>query len=138
MPYVIQSDLEGMVPAEYLDQALNDTGEEGGEDSGWEKVYEAVQDDIDGRLSVSFAVPLADPVPPLVHQAAKILASWYCYARRGVTGDSNPWQEQATSWRKRLDTIGTTGKGLYEEEAVSGSAVVSDSKLHDASGRLMV
>jgi len=139
MAYVVQSDLEGMIPSDFLVQALNDSGEEGGDAAGWEKVAQAVQDQLDALLSVSYSVPLAEPYPALVKQAAKVLAASLCYKRRGKTGDGNPWETEAGNWLKRFEKIGNGSEPLMPDQAIGGGSVISeDSKLHNSNGELMI
>ena len=145
MSYVVQTDIEAMIPSDFLVQALNDSGEEGGESAGWVKVAQAVDDQINALLSVGYTVPLVSPCPTLIKEAAKVLAASLCYKRRGKTGDGNPWGTSEANWIKRLEKIGK-GEELVPEllaqklgASPSGGAVISeDSKLYNSAGGLMV
>ncbi|MBU4460298.1 MAG: DUF1320 domain-containing protein, partial [Verrucomicrobia bacterium] len=75
MPYVTKADLEGLIPPQFITEALDDDGD-GVEDAGlWDKVAAQAGEAVDALLGQRFEVPFAAPVPPLVSQAAKIFAA---------------------------------------------------------------
>lgn len=142
MAYVEQTDLEGLIPAEYLSEGLDDTGDENADTSAvWAQIAQSVQDEIDGRVGGRYAVPFSTPAPAAIKAAAKILALWMVYKRRGVSGDSNPWESQAQSWLKKLDGIGAGDIPLTPDTVSAkpqGSVIVEDSKSYRESQLLMV
>lgn len=107
MPYVIQSDLDGKIPAQLLLQALDDNGDGLADDGVWDKIVVDVESAINSRLEGNYAIPLAAPVPAIISEAAKVLAAEAIYLRRGLAGQQNPWVEQADAMRKRLEEIGS-------------------------------
>lgn len=139
MSYAEKSDVEALIPAEFLDQALNDENEDGGADAGWVKVASAVDRQINALLSVSFSVPLSSPYPTLITQAATILAASLCYKRRGKTGENNPWESQEESWLERLAKIGKGEETLTPTSSIGGGSVISEeSKVTNSNNNLMV
>ena len=120
MSYIQKSDLDGKVPASMLLQALDDNND-GVEDDGiWDSVVRGVQDAIDGFLEANFTVPLEEPLPAIVREAAKILTAEAVYMRRGLSGDQNPWIKQADAMRTRLEAIGSGEKQLTPEQDPQG------------------
>ena len=106
MAYVTQDDMIGMVPEEELVRALDDDGDGVADNDVWLALSDQVSGDIDGRLSALYAVPFSVSVPALVTLAARILAAYLLYARRGIADDANPWKPQADAIRARLDRVG--------------------------------
>ena len=141
MSYVEQADIEALIPADFLKQALDDDGD-GEADSGvWDKVVAAVQDEIDGALGQKYAVPFADPYPAVVKAAAKVLTLWSVYQRRGFHGDANPWETEAKRQRDKLDKIGSGKDALTPDnlgKKPGGIVITEPSKLFDRGGNLMV
>jgi phage gp36-like protein len=107
MAYILQSDLDGKIPAQLLLQALDDNGDGLADDGVWDKIVLDVESAINSRLEGNYAIPLAAPIPAIISEAAKILAAEAVYLRRGLTGDQNPWVKQADAMRKRLEDIGS-------------------------------
>jgi phage gp36-like protein len=140
MPYVEQTEIEALIPADFLKQALDDDGD-GEVDAGvWDKIVVAVQDEIDAALSPTYDVPFADPPAP-VKAAAKVLALWSLYQRRGFSGAANPWETQATRQRDKLDSIGKGDIALTDDNTgfTEGGVVITEpAKTFDSSGRMMV
>jgi phage gp36-like protein len=124
MSYISQSDLKGKVPDQLLLQALDDNGDGLEDDGAWDQLVVDVESAINSRLEGNYAIPLADPLPAIVSEAAKILAAEAVYQRRGLSGDQNPWVKQADAMRKRLEEIGSGDKPLKPDTAPQGPAGV--------------
>ena len=107
MAYIVQTDLKGKVPAQLLLQALDDNGDGVADDGVWDEIIVDVESAINSRLEGNYAIPLAEPIPAIISEAAKILAAEAVYLRRSLTGDQNPWVKQADAMRKRLEDIGS-------------------------------
>lgn len=141
MAYVEQTDIEALIPSDFLTQSLDDDSD-GVADSGvWDKVVEAVGDEIDGALGQKYAVPFGEPCPSVVKAAAKVLALWSLYQRRGFAGERNPWEAEAKRLRDKLDRIGRGEDALTPDnlgKMPGGVVIAEDSKTYDANGNLMV
>jgi len=139
--YITQTKLYAAVPRQLVEQALNDDGV-GGEDTGaWADVADAVQSAIDGPLSQRYAVPFAGTLPPLVAQAALVLAAELIYLRRGISGTNNPWTAKADGIRTDLADVAAGKKPLgaqWDREKPSISTIEETSKTYATSGRLMI
>ena len=139
--YITKQKLYAVVPRQLVEQALNDDGV-GGEDPGaWESVAEAVQTAIDGPLSQRYAVPFAGTLPPLVAQAAIVLAAEMIYQRRGIHGATNPWTARADAIRADLAAVASGEKPLgpqWDRESPSISTITETAKTYAQSGRLMI
>ena len=141
MAYFLRSELEAKVPHLLVVQALDDD-QDGEEDPGnWDALVAEVGRQIDGRLEGRFAVPLAEPHPAVVREAAVIFAAEAVYLRRGFGGEQNPWLSQANASRARLEKIGRGDLPLTyqaQPEQSSGAVIGEPARMHDASGRMMV
>jgi phage gp36-like protein len=139
--YITKEKLYAVIPRQLVGQALNDDGV-GGEDAGaWESVAEAVQTAIDGPLSQRYAVPFSGTLPPLVTQAALVLAAETIYLRRGISGDNNPWTARANAIREDLAAVASGEKPLgpqWDRESPSVSTITETAKTYAESGRLMI
>ncbi len=141
MAYVEQTDLKGMIPDEYLDEAMDDTTPAGADSGVWTAVSAAVDDEINGRLAAAYSVPVAVPLPDVIKVAAKILALYLLYKRRGIAAEQNPWSKDAEHWQKRLDDIGQGKTPLTfstPKSAEQATLIEEASKTHSAGGHLMV
>lgn len=103
--YVLMSEMNGLIPTAFLVQALDDDADGSADATAWDAVVAQVHKQIDGPLGVRFTVPLSNPLPPIVAEAAPIFAAELLYNRRGLADDKNPWTTQATALRKKLDAI---------------------------------
>ncbi len=132
MAYFVRSELETKISRKAIDGALS----EGGPDtdgSKWAALVAGVSRQIDGRLEGRYTVPLADPLPAIVREAAVILAAEAIYMLRGFAGDQNPWVKQADDMRARFDKIGRGDLPLTNEAQPvqsSGSVIAEPSRLH--------
>ena len=106
MSYVTQTQITAALPPERLRDALDDD-RDGVADAGLlDQVIARASQAVDGYLASRFAVPFTAPVPPVVGEATAVFTLELLYARRLVTGESNPWKAQADTWRERLQRIG--------------------------------
>jgi phage gp36-like protein len=138
VPYVLQSEIEARLPADFLREALDDNND-GEADAGvWDKVAAAVAAEIDGILGQRFQVPFAT-VPAVVKAAANVLALEMLYARRGTAADANPWTKQASDHRAKLNAIADGEQPLQpgtSRPAPSVSAITEAAKTTSSHGHL--
>lgn len=138
--YVTQDQLKGLIPDEFLLQALDDDADGVADPGVWDSIVAAVSTEIDGMLAMKYPLPFPEPIPAVVKAAALTLTLWSLYTRRGITDVKNPWDTQAKSVRARLVAI---GKGIdpltpTSIDAQQSVAITEDSRLHSESGRPMV
>ncbi len=100
--YCDLSDIQAIIPPDFLTQALDDDGD-GIADAGALVIAGACRE-VDAILGVRYTVPL-DPVPPVATHAAVTLAAEACYLRRGAAGDKNPYHAAAAAVRQQLRDI---------------------------------
>ncbi len=136
MPYTTRAQIETVIPASILVDALDDD-RDGSEDSGvFTAIVEGASTDVDSYLAARYAVPFeadeeADPpvvIPAAVQSAALAFICERIYDRRPGAADKNPWKERADAWRKRLGLIGENKLPLdaAKEAAFTPGAVVTD------------
>ena len=103
--YCTESDLAGLIPPDFLLQALDDNGD-GIEDTGlFNKIEQLAEDAIDSYIGLRYSLPLMPPYPDVVVNAARVFTAELLYKRRGVTDDKNPWSAQAGQTRTLLKAI---------------------------------
>ena len=138
MAYVAQSDLVGLVPQDYLTAAQDDAND--GETAAvWASLAEAVDQDINGRLAATFSTPLST-VPDAIKSAAKAIACFFLFKRRGAPDDQNPWTALAKFWQDKLDRIGSGQEPLSHDQTRASDpavAITEDARTHSAAGSLM-
>lgn len=103
MAYVAEDDVIPDLPAQFLQQALQD----GADAVTFELVATRASEAVDALLAARYVVPLdeASDAITVAKEAARIFALETLYKRRGYFGDVNPWTELAKDWRKRLSDI---------------------------------
>jgi phage gp36-like protein len=139
MSYIAQSDIEGLIPAEFLVQALDDNGD-GQPDAGvWDKVALIVQEAIDGAVGAVYRVPFAAPLPSIIQACARALACDTLYKRRGIADALNPWAKPAADARAALKRLADGDDFLPGLTRTSPAPVLisEPAKTTSASGRLM-
>jgi hypothetical protein len=137
---VSQSDLAAIIPPAYILGALDDDGD-GIADAGlWDTVCLAADRMINSRLAPRFSVPL-NPAPDIIIEAKKVFLAEMIYLRRGVSGEQNPWTDQAAALRKRLERIASGDEELTAGSASArpGGALISEpSKLYQPNGQMLL
>jgi len=108
--YTTLDQVQALIPGEFLTQSLDDNGD--GVIDAWDSVSAAVDTRINGILGTRYAVPFS-PVPPVVADAALMLACEMCYGRRGVSAKENPFAAQAEQTRKLLAEIAAGDMALF-------------------------
>ncbi len=132
------SEMNGLIPVAFLVQALDDDQDGTADATAWTDVLNQVHKLIDGPLSVRYATPFANPLPPIVTEAAPILAAELLYKRRGMGDDQNPWVKQATAVRTKLEKIAAGDLPLFpttKRVQPSASAVTEPAKASSRRGR---
>ncbi|PTY03900.1 hypothetical protein DB346_02990 [Verrucomicrobia bacterium LW23] len=140
MPYITQSDMEGMIPADYLLQGVDDNRDGAGDAGAWDKVYISAEERVHTPLNQRYTVPIAiSPVPDILKRAAKVFAAELLYLRRGFAGDQNPWTKQAEKLDEKLSAIGRGEEPLVPEvkrELPSGGIIAQPSKTYSSTGSM--
>lgn len=89
MSYLVQSDLEGLVPPSWLTEGLDDAGE--GTVTAFVAVKQLTERAIDGKLSGRYSVPLTlegnDGLTACISEIAVCLAVEAIYIRRQIALD---------------------------------------------------
>jgi phage gp36-like protein len=137
--YVTLSAIKGALPDEITAQLLDDDSSGAPDSTSWAAVVAAVRNEVDGKIGQRFALPLPDPVPPSVLNAAFVLAAELIYQRRGFFGDSNPYAKRAADVRTWLDAIATGAQPLtpdIQRKKPSASAITECARTFSPSGRL--
>lgn len=107
MSYCVAADIEGLIPPEWLTEALDDAGT--GERTALADVLQAADDEIDAKLAGRYALPLdlsntINGIAAKLRHMARYLAAEIAYGRRGLH-ERFPWKEQMKQVRKALDAI---------------------------------
>lgn len=135
--YVLMSEMNGLIPAAFLVQALDDNSDGAADAAAWTDVLRQVHRAIDGPLGSKFAVPFNNPLPPIVLEAAPIFAAELLYKRRGTADDANPWVGQANKLREKINKIAAGELPLTPDikKANASIAVVSETSKLSRRGR---
>jgi hypothetical protein len=110
MSYAVQSDLTGLIPPEWVAEALDDNAD-GGADTGlFTEILTRAEKDINGILSTSYAVPIASPESyPFLNTVATYEIARLFYARRGYQGKEGFPHYDA--WKSAWDKLNRIGAG---------------------------
>jgi hypothetical protein len=97
-PYIQLTDLLGDLAQEFVDEALIDNPGDDPNTNWASDVYPSVQARLDAALlAVGIALPLIEPYPDAVINAAKRVAIAMLYSRRGYQGEQNPYEKLAST-----------------------------------------
>lgn len=137
MPYVTQAQLETEIPPQHLADAVDDDAEGGADSDRIDTILQKASDAVDAYLGTIYPTPFADPAPATAREAAFVFAGEMVYARRGVSGDDNPFTKRADAWRKQLTLIGKGDLPLDANipKAFSPGAAITEPATIDASTR---
>lgn len=103
--YITYPQIYAEIPQQKVNDALDDDGD-GQADAGLlDAIIANACSAVDGKLGGRFATPFTAPVPAIVVQAALIFACEKIYGRREMTGQKNPYTDQANKIRDMLDLI---------------------------------
>lgn len=116
-PYIALSDLIGMIPAQFLAEALDDAGTGSANPEVWARIAQDTQNEIDGVLGKLYPVPFSVPLPAFIVSAAQLLAADRIYKRRGT--EKNPYAADAASIRKEMAQIGEPTKVIFDQLGLS-------------------
>jgi phage gp36-like protein len=136
MPYISTiEDLKGLIPEEFLVQALDDNGD-GAEDTGLLAAIVAdAEREIHGYCRQRYVTPFSAPVPDLIVDAAKILTAYRLYVRRGRGGEANPLRDDASRIRRKLQAVAEGDEQLTADQVPQNSPAVvieEESRIHTA------
>ena len=105
MAYTTQTDIETLIPAAHLSDALDDN-RDGAADAGLlDSLIATAANAVDAYLGGIFTVPFTTP-PAAVKEAALVFACEMIFARRLALDEKNPFSSRANFWRDRLEKIG--------------------------------
>ena len=107
--YVQQSDLSGLIPAEFFTQALDDVNAGVTDNAIFTQIATDASGVIDGLLGTRVSVPFQPDengaYPPFVFNACKKLVAEQLYKRRGVTDDKNPFTKECDMLRDLMNKM---------------------------------
>ncbi|MBI5770858.1 MAG: DUF1320 family protein [Verrucomicrobia bacterium] len=139
--YIIMATLTAEMPPQFVAQALDDDGD-GAADAGlFDQLVANAQTEIDGILGQRFEVPFSNPIPSVVVDACTKLVAEKLYARRGFSGDKNPWEKKAAEVRAELKAIAKGERPLTPTIArakPSATAITEPAKTASARSRAAV
>ncbi len=104
MPYLMLSDLSGMIPGQFLIEALDDDGDGAADSAVVDQVLADAGAEVDGKVGGRYKTPFTMPYPAKVVLAAKFFAIRALYTRRGKA-DANPYKKQADDMDTELAAI---------------------------------
>src|SRR4051794_14371376 len=126
-PYILIGDLEGMIPGSFLIESLDDNQDGAADPAVINLVLNQASDGVDAILGVRFSVPLENPLPATVIQAAKAFAAELLYQRRGKTPEQTPFTGLADKSRAFLGKIAAGDLPLspvVEKAKASGAVII--------------
>jgi phage gp36-like protein len=134
MPYTSQEKIQAAIPASVLTDMLDDD-RDGQPDPGLlDQIIATASAQVDGYLAAQYTVPLADPAPALVQQAAYVFACETLYDRRGFN-ENNPFRTRANAMRDVLREV-AAGKIVLSADSntrKSPGAVIAETLRIDGS-----
>jgi phage gp36-like protein len=134
MAYVDLTFLKAALPTNDLTQALDDNGDGAIDNDVWTAIQTKVQTEIDGTLGQRYATPFPDAaIPPVVKQAAYVLAIEAIYDRRNLLNEKSPERINAKNIRAKLSAIADGKEPLtpgVERARPSGSVIAEPSRTH--------
>lgn len=123
-PYVLMGDMTGLIPADFLTQALDDDSDGVADSVVWDGIVTRVGLEIDGYLGGRYATPFESPLPSFVRSMAPVLAAYELYRRRGKSDEENPFSGDKKRYAKLLEEIGTGKKSLEVGSAPASAPAV--------------
>ena len=138
--YFSRAELAGLVPAQFILQALDDNGDGVEDDGAFDILCQHACDDVDALCSPLFTVPFADPFPVLVKQAAHTFAAALLYRRRGIEDQKNPFAKDARELAAKITRIVQKAEPVPKDFPVSVptvSAITEKSKTFSTGGWLL-
>lgn len=134
-PYILIGDLEGLVPGDFLIQALDDDNDGVADPAVINLVLKQASEGVDAILEGKFTVPLENPLPAKVIDAARIFAAEILHQRRGKTPELNPFTGQAKQKRELLMKVaaGELQLSPVVEKAKASGAVIITGRARTAS-----
>jgi phage gp36-like protein len=133
MPYITQSDIEVLVPAPMLIDALDDSKSGALDETLLASLIAAADSQVDSYLCGLFTVPFTT-VPAVAKEASLVFACESLYKRRLAPDEKNPFADRARIWRERLQMIGngelplSTAQGSY---ANIGASILITASIDD-------
>lgn len=141
MAYFIQSEIESVIPPQFLLDALDDDGD-GVADAGlFDRIADQASGEADAILGQRYATPFEAPVPAIVAHAARLFACAIIYRRRGVSEEANPWAAPAKDMASKLGRIASGSEPLTPDadRAQDSVSVISETaKTYAADGGLLL
>lgn len=138
MAYTTQADMLALIEEAKVTQGLDDEGTGAADAALFASIQAAVDNEIHGYLEGRYAVPIAAPVPALMKDAELVLEAEMLWARRGNSGQNNPWTERANRLRERLVDIrdGKAQLSVAASLGVTAGEIVSEPSATHSPGRM--
>ncbi len=131
MSYFTLSDLETLIPAGWVVEALDDDADGESDALLFDQVRTLAEAEVNGKIGRRYAVPLSpaegSSLAQWLQHATSMLAAGLCYKRREVW-DRCPYQDEIKDIRKDLDKIaaGDMPLDVGEERAIPSAEIISD------------
>lgn len=128
MSYITQTQLLAMFPASQIIACLDDDNDGVIDTAAWDEVSAKVDRKINAALEGRYALPLAEPYPAKLVDAAGGLAVAFAFMRRGVAEDACPFKVEIKEAREALKKIAEGGDvrlGVTPSASSAPSAITS-------------
>ncbi len=115
MAYIVEADLKGLIPGEWLTASADDDGD--GIAEAMAEVITTAEDQVNSFIAQRYALPVqiasieSGPLAFLRH-ASRYLAAAVAYGRRGMQKEF-PWIDEVKDIRKGLTAIASGETKLY-------------------------
>lgn len=138
--YITSKQLEAYIQDKLLTQGLDDSGENILSEDTFALVESAVEIEVHSFLETRYEVPFKSNIPNTVTHSCLVLTAEAIWKRRGISGDSNPFNTDAKDVRSRLNDIrlGKAALSLLQVAAPTqdAGAIISEPSLIAGSGRI--
>lgn len=105
MAYITQTQIETLIPAPSLIEALDDTRSGQLDETMLAAVIAGADAQVDSYLCGLYDVPFTT-VPAVATESSLVFACESIFKRRLAPDEKNPYSERARIWRERLQKIG--------------------------------
>jgi len=140
MSYITQTQLLAMFPAAQIIACLDDDNDGVIDAAVWDEVTAKVERKIKAALDGRYPLPLAEPYPAKLVDAAGGLAVAFAFMRRGVAEDKSPFAVEIKEARAALAKIAAGGDvklGTQPADTTGGKAITETLKT-GSGGRLLM
>ena len=123
--------LAGLMPITHIIEALDDNGDGEADVTAWEQVYAAASE----RVSDAFGGVVPDDYSDSTGYAHKIFCAEILFARRGYSGEKNPYTNRAEDQERRLRKLASGAE--HAAGAAEGSYIGDAAKINTAKGLII-